>query len=116
VGYVAEAFNGSMAQGDVKRPAGTAMFADGALDIGKGLAEYGFLEPPPDVAKRYCGRVLDPSAHFRHNGRAQVVFADGHVAALAMDLSAPSSPAYPNAHPERNDIGWFGPVDAYDGS
>ena len=115
LGYVAEAYNGSMAQSDLKRPGQTAMFADGALDIGKGLAEYAFLEPPPDVAKRYGGRVMDPSGHFRHNGRAEICFADGHVAALTMALSATLSPAYPNAKPGQKGIGWFAPFDSYDG-
>lgn len=115
LGYVAEAYNGSMTMSDVKRPAYTAMFADGALDIGVGLAEYAFIEPPPDVSIHYGGRVMDPSVHFRHNGRADVCFVDGHTASLAILMSASSSPAYPKAHPDQHGIGWFAPLDSYVG-
>jgi prepilin-type processing-associated H-X9-DG protein len=108
---VAEAFDASMSQSELRRPSSIAMFADGALDIGAGLAEYGFLEPPPAVAQSLGSHVMDPSVHFRHNGRANVAFADGHVESQAMALSADSSPAYRNARPSARNIGWFAPLE-----
>jgi prepilin-type processing-associated H-X9-DG protein len=118
LGYTAEAYNGSMSQSDLKRPAATAMFADGALDIGVGLAEYAFLEPPHAISALYGGWDMDPSVHFRHNGRADVCFADGHVGSLPMAASVSSSPGYPKASPSARGMGWFAPLDgetAYDG-
>jgi prepilin-type processing-associated H-X9-DG protein/prepilin-type N-terminal cleavage/methylation domain-containing protein len=111
LGYVAEAFDQSMSEAELARPAETAMFADGAIDIGTGLAEYGFMEPPPAVAARIPGAsVLDPAIHFRHQERANVVFVDGHVRALPRALSAETSPGYPGAAPAAHGLGWFGPV------
>lgn len=107
-------YDASMSESEIRRPARTAMFADGALDIGKGLAEYALLTPPPALAKRLFGQPLDPSVHFRHNARANVVFVDGHVASLAMELSVDSSPAYPSARPSARRIGWFGPEASYE--
>jgi prepilin-type processing-associated H-X9-DG protein len=111
LGYVAEAFDQSMSEAELPRPAETAMFADGAIDIGTGLAEYGFMEPPPAVAARIPGAsVLDPVIHFRHHERANVVFVDGHVRALPRVRSVESSAVYPGAAPAAHGLGWFGPV------
>jgi prepilin-type N-terminal cleavage/methylation domain-containing protein/prepilin-type processing-associated H-X9-DG protein len=110
-GYRAEAFDRSAREAEIRRPAETVMFADGALDAGTGLVEYAFLEPPPSVAARIAGaRALDPSVHFRHHGRANVAFVDGHVRALPRLLSTPASAIYPGAAPEAHGLGWFGPV------
>jgi prepilin-type N-terminal cleavage/methylation domain-containing protein/prepilin-type processing-associated H-X9-DG protein len=111
LGYVPEAFDQGMSEAELPKPAETAMFADCALDIGVGLAEYGFLAPPPALAARIAGaQVLDPSVHFRHHGRANVVFVDGHARALPRALSTTSSPGYPSADPEARGLGWFAPV------
>lgn len=106
VGFVPGAYNGSVSQSEIRAPGETAMFADGALDIGTGLAETTFLVPSPEVAIRVFGWELDPSVHFRHNGRASVAFADGHVSALTMEASTHTSPAYPEANPARSRVGW----------
>ena len=111
LGYVPEAFAQGMNEADLSKPAETAMFADGALDIGRGLVEYGFLAAPPAVSSRIWGAdLLDPTVHFRHHARANVVFVDGHVRSLPRVLSAETSPAYPAAAPASHGIGWFGPV------
>lgn len=111
MGYVPGAFDQSMSEAELPKPAETAMFADGAIDIGTGLAEDGFMEPPPAVAARIPGAsILDPTIHFRHQGQANVVFADGHVRALPRSLSAESSAVYPGAQPAAHGLGWFGPV------
>ncbi len=113
-GYCEEAFDRGASESDIARPAETAMFADGALDTGSagGLVEYGFLEPPPALTARIPGAfALDPSAHFRHHGRADVAFVDGHVHALLRALSVARSGAYPNANPQANGLGWFGPTE-----
>jgi prepilin-type N-terminal cleavage/methylation domain-containing protein/prepilin-type processing-associated H-X9-DG protein len=118
LGFVPGAYDGSVSASHIKRPSDTAMFADGAIDTGKGLAEYAFLVPPPEIAKAVFGYILDPTVHFRHNGRADVAFVDGHAAALALAMTVDNSPGYPNAQPSAHDIGWFGALQGenpYDG-
>jgi prepilin-type processing-associated H-X9-DG protein len=63
---------------------GTILFGDAAaLDpTTKELIEYGFVEAPFYEA---WGTKSDPSCHFRHRGRANFVFCDGHVAAMDKD-------------------------------
>jgi prepilin-type processing-associated H-X9-DG protein/prepilin-type N-terminal cleavage/methylation domain-containing protein len=111
-GFRPEAFDKSAREADLACPAETAMFADGALDVGTGIAEYAFMTPPPAVAARIAGAFpFDPAIHFRHGERANVVFADGHGHALPRALSIPTSPVYPGAAPARHGVGWFGPVE-----
>jgi type II secretory pathway pseudopilin PulG len=111
LGYVPEAFDHGMREAELSKPAETAMFSDGALDIGTGLAEYGFMSPPPALTARIPGATfLDPSVHFRHVGLASVVFVDGHLRSLPRVLSIESSGVYPGAAPAPQGLGWFGPV------
>lgn len=105
-GFVPGAYNAGVSQSEIRQPAQTAMFADGALDIGTGLAETAFLVPCPEVALEVFGYVLDPTVHFRHGGRASVAFVDGHVESLPVRASAATSPGYPKAMPEAHGLGW----------
>lgn len=91
-------------------PASTVMFADAAfLESKRGrtrLIEYSFAEPfynLSDSAPVEIYRAI-PSVHFRHDGLANVAWADGHVTAEHLDqqYSAPLSDLK---------IGWFGPAD-----
>ncbi len=106
------AYDGSLSEAEIMKHAETAMFADGALDIGTGLAEYTFLIAPPDVLRRVPSAIypLDPSVHFRHNGVAQVSFVDGHARPLKMGTSTDHSGVYTGANPASHGIGWFPPV------
>ncbi len=63
----------------------TLLFGDAAALDGttKQLVEYSFIEAPLYEA---WGTKSDPSCHFRHNGRANFAFCDGHVAPLDMDV------------------------------
>jgi prepilin-type processing-associated H-X9-DG protein len=110
-GFWADSFRASGRESELRDSAETAMFADGAFDVGTGLVEYGFMDPPPAVVAHFEGaRTLDPPIHFRHHGRTHVAFVDGHVRALPRALSAATSLVYPGATPEANSLGWFGPV------
>ena len=73
----------------ISRPAGTALFAD--------AAQVNNFQPPAsrsnplleefyylDLATNYAGANNYPHGHFRHAQRANVTFADGHVALEAM--------------------------------
>lgn len=67
---------------EVAKPAQTLMFADAAMsNDGKSYIEYSFAEPPYMV---YGGKVMtsfymSPSIHFRHRGRANAGWGDGHI-------------------------------------
>jgi len=95
---------------DLNNPASTVMFADCALSQPYGgkpeyLIEYSFVEPYYTV---WNGRELKshpyPSIHFRHSGRANVVWCDGHVSSEKMTRSTEK---YYTAW----NLGWFGPAD-----
>lgn len=61
-------------------PSTTIMFADTAFAVGKNIQEYPFVEPFYYInARGQIGAQLTPSLHFRHNGEANVAWADGHV-------------------------------------
>ena len=91
----------------VRRPGKTVMFADTAIAAGGGRPiEYSFVEPR--IEPTFNSRP-DPSIHFRHNGRANVAWCDGHVDGQEMTFSA-SSGVYTD-DPNALSIGWFGEAD-----
>ena len=93
---------------NVPSPATTVMFADTGMSRTSGVQEYPFAEPPQWVtpAGELAG-ALTPSVHFRHNGRANVAWCDGHVTSeLPRTLGARN--AY-GGNDKKNLIGWFGP-------
>lgn len=98
----------------VANPARTVLFADSALPQRGHLVEYGFLEPPYPVSPdhpegdRSSGH-LSPTIHFRHFGRANVLWADGHITSEGWGW-APETNAY-FASNHRWAVGWFGPRD-----
>ncbi len=92
-----------MPAGAVAHPSATVMFADAAYLQGNGakakLIEYSFTEPPQFTN----GQTPDPTIHFRHRGRANVAWADGHVTSEALSRTGGKWTAYA--------LGWFGPDD-----
>lgn len=89
----------------IRRPAETIMFADTAFVSGE-LIEYSFAEP------RFFptwGSRPDPSIHFRHRGKANVVWCDGHVDSRLMTFTWTSG-LYPG-QPREHHVGWFGEPD-----
>ncbi len=87
----------------IAHPAETVMFADAAFLQGAGkkakLIEYSFAEPP-----RFAnGGTPWPSIHFRHRGRANVAWCDGHVSS--------ETPERTGARSAGPVLGWFGPDD-----
>jgi len=109
LGYGSEAVKKGIALVDMRSSPQTIMFADCAFPQPYGnspeyLIEYSFAEPyhwvfEPGVESGYRA---DPSIHFRHRGRANVVWCDGHVSSEKMTTMAED-------HFTNNDIGWFGP-------
>jgi len=67
---------------EIQDPAATVMLTDTAfLDCEGNLFEYSFCEAPYYSC---FGSPADPSTHFRHNGRANVAFCDGHAKSMPM--------------------------------
>jgi len=97
----------------IRDPAQTIMFADAALPQDGYLTEYSFVEPPLAVdADHPRGNPdirLSPSMHFRHYGRANVLWADGHITAERFG-AAPTENVYGGRNRQWN-VGWFGPAD-----
>lgn len=99
-----------MDPGDLNQPARTIMFADCALTMPYGskpkyLIEYSFVEPYNTVVNgEERSSHPYPSIHFRHRGKANVVWCDGHVTSEKMTL--PGKDYY-----TRFNVGWFGPPD-----
>jgi len=87
----------------IRHPAATVMFADAAFLTGSGsrakLIEYSFAEPPRFAS----GAKPWPSIHFRHRGRANVAWCDGHVTAETLERTDGRSASHR--------LGWFGPDD-----
>ena len=91
----------------VSRLAGTLMFTDCAFPVSEGLQEYAYAEPRHWVD--YAGRTrgpLSPSMHFRHGGRANVAWCDGHVSAEAATQLGGTNEYGGDAR--KWQIGWFG--------
>lgn len=89
----------------IRRPAGTVMFTDSAL-MDEAPIEYSFAEPRYNLS--WPSR-MDPSIHFRHVGRTNVAWTDGHVEPEAMTFTWHSG-LY-RGDPGAVNIGWFGPDD-----
>jgi prepilin-type N-terminal cleavage/methylation domain-containing protein/prepilin-type processing-associated H-X9-DG protein len=65
---------------NVGNPGRTLMFATTALVKAGGIQEYPFAEPRESVNPRWeTAGALQPSVHFRFNGRALIAWCDGHV-------------------------------------
>ena len=100
----------------VQRPGETIMFTDAALPQDGYLIEYGFAEAPhfatPDAPHGEAAwGFASPSIHFRHYGRANVLWCDGHVTSERFTWT-PEQNIY-GAKNARWSIGWFGPKNNY---
>lgn len=113
---LAQAYQGSAKAAQVAHPSDTLMFADAAMakrdEAGPYYLEYSFVEPPlflgPDG--RPCPQsYASPSIHFRHGGRANLAWTDGHVDARTM---TPFDEVNAYGVLSRDMcLGWFGPLD-----
>lgn len=108
------AARGGFLDSRVQHPAETIMFADAAIPQNGYIIEYSFLEPPYFVSKdmpqgNEAWDFLSPTMHFRHFGRANVLWADGHVTSEKWGW-APETNIY-GAKNSRWAVGWFGPQD-----
>jgi prepilin-type processing-associated H-X9-DG protein/prepilin-type N-terminal cleavage/methylation domain-containing protein len=114
LGMRSEASEMGMRLSQMKKPDSTIMFADAAFAQPYGsnpkyLIEYSFVEPYHWVVQPgvESGMRADPSMHFRHRGRANVAWCDGHVSSEKLDTFA-------EPHFTRFKLGWFAPSRGWD--
>ncbi|MEN6387241.1 MAG: prepilin-type N-terminal cleavage/methylation domain-containing protein [Phycisphaerales bacterium] len=96
---------------DIFRNAETLMFADSAFLKNGNIIEYSFAEAPYTL---YGGQLItynlmNPSIHFRHRGRANIGWADGHISSEKMAKYGDKNAS--NARFTAVNLGWFGPLD-----
>jgi prepilin-type processing-associated H-X9-DG protein len=100
-GYSRQSAARGMDPADIRDPARTIMFCDSAFpqpyNSPAYLIEYSFAESFTSAT----GSPGQPSIHFRHNDRANVVWCDGHVSSEKMTVS------YSQAF-DKFKVGWFG--------
>jgi prepilin-type processing-associated H-X9-DG protein len=95
---------------NVGNPARTLMFATTAFAKAEGLQEYASAAPPREVSPSWrLGGPMQPSVHFRFNGRALVAWCDGHVSEERRQGTAERN-IYGGNNEEAN-IGFCGPSD-----
>jgi prepilin-type N-terminal cleavage/methylation domain-containing protein/prepilin-type processing-associated H-X9-DG protein len=86
----------------------TIMFADCAMAQADGgtpyYLEYSFAEPPLNG-----GGYAWPSIHFRHRGKANVGWVDGHISSEVMNDF--NIVIYDRINSSDVMLGWFGPLD-----
>ena len=88
-------------------PAQTVMFTDAAFSKPPAkIIEYSFAEAP-----RNSWGQANPSIHFRHLGRANVVWLDTHVDSQAMTFTVANIYGVTKTANQQLHIGWFGPND-----
>jgi prepilin-type processing-associated H-X9-DG protein/prepilin-type N-terminal cleavage/methylation domain-containing protein len=111
LGFSADALQRGMPPAAIGNPSRTVMFTDAAFPQPYGnqpsyLIEYSFAEAYHWVFQAGIESSFraDPSIHFRHRGRANVVWCDGHISQEKLETPA-------EAHFSRMDVGWFGPPD-----
>lgn len=111
LGYCEPAMATGVRASAIRHPARTVMFADTAFPQPYGpkptcLIEYSFAEAYHWVFEpgAESSVMADPSIHFRHAGRANVVWCDGHVSSETLDT--PAAPSF-----TKWKVGWFGPAD-----
>jgi prepilin-type processing-associated H-X9-DG protein/prepilin-type N-terminal cleavage/methylation domain-containing protein len=96
----------------IRKPSGTLMFADTAMHLDNSYIQYSFAEPRYFVfngeAETEGGWDPWPSIHFRHRGKANIVWVDGHVSSEKM---AGYFRQKNNVQPSDWDLGWFEPMD-----
>jgi len=108
-GFSSEAAREASLASDIKNPRRTIMFTDAAI-ASPTVCEYSFCEPVFWVAE---GNTVypshpTPSIHFRHNGRANVAWCDGHVTSEPMSFTAKGENIFGGNNGAAR-IGWFGP-------
>ncbi len=93
---------------NVPDPSSTLMFATTAFAVADGLQEYPFADPPRSVGMDWqLAAPLQPSVHFRFNGRALIAWCDGHVTEERSNQTSPTN--FYGGSNKSSHIGFCGP-------
>ncbi|MFA5240074.1 MAG: prepilin-type N-terminal cleavage/methylation domain-containing protein [Phycisphaerae bacterium] len=104
-----EIYGQTASMSEIAKPDKTLMFADTAFNQNGSLIEYSFAEPYFWVRKSKLQNTHPyPSIHFKHNGRTNIGWADGHVDSR-QKADCKNSNAY-NAAFDYMELGWFEPL------
>lgn len=102
---------------DIKRPSKTVMFTDtgmpnAGVEGGFYVDEYSFCEPVfwPRSNGTVSSSQPEPSIHFRHGGRCNVAWCDGHISCVSRSFTKAGQNVY-GADNNAAEVGWFGPKD-----
>ncbi len=101
----------------IREPQNTVMFTDAAYMTSSGASivriAYSFCEPPywemgPGIP---LSMMPDPSIDFRHRGKTNVVWADGHASSekITFSVSYQTHGMIQGDQAKAQGIGWFGP-------
>lgn len=94
----------------IRRASEKIVFADTAMVNPSGtFIEYSFVEPPYVCYPDGTQAPTSPSLHFRHNRRANIAWADGHVTAELYEWTYSANVYGQNNSPYL--LGFFGPHD-----
>lgn len=91
----------------IRNPSKTIMLADTAMWQSGGIIEYAFVTAPYWFYGDW-GIESTPSIHFRHNGRANVAFCDGHVESRKLDATRAGAYASNKDVQKSNNLGYVG--------
>jgi prepilin-type processing-associated H-X9-DG protein len=106
-GIPGDPFRGELLS-NVTRQVQTVMFTDTAFARQNGIQEYAYCEPFQRVdSSGAMAGALSASVHFRHKGRANVAWCDGHVTGELP--SKVDGENYYGGNAGKWQIGWFGP-------
>jgi prepilin-type N-terminal cleavage/methylation domain-containing protein/prepilin-type processing-associated H-X9-DG protein len=95
---------------NIPNPTRTLMFATTAFAVAGGIQEYASAAPPNEVDTNWRIRgALQPSVHFRFNGRALIAWCDGHVTEEIR--SGKSATNFYGGDNEADQFGFCGPTD-----
>jgi prepilin-type N-terminal cleavage/methylation domain-containing protein/prepilin-type processing-associated H-X9-DG protein len=113
-GFCPQAAATSAPLASIASPTATVMFTDAGMAQPAGpkavVTEYSFCEAPflQEAPGLPSTDPAWPSIHFRHHGRANVAWADGHVTVETLAFSNESYGLTP-VQVQAAGVGWFGP-------
>ena len=95
-------------ESQIRRHSETIMLADCAIWQTSGIIEYCFVTSPYWDYGEWGSYESTPSIHFRHNGRANVAFCDGHVESRKLDATHAGVYASSEDIQTSNNLGYVG--------
>ena len=104
---------------EFKKPSQTVSFTDCGFLSNGNIIEYSMIElpfwdfvAPPGVHNEDDWDMRpDPTIHFRHLGKTNVLWLDQHVSSLRMDFTVDAYLTHGAGSPAKYNLGWFDPDD-----